>query len=86
MTDLVVNVYLQVNCASSCFCIHSLLLVELEISDYTLPTCLDAMWKFIDVQMGDAEPEQVDDEITRPELLEEQEAELQEHLNVVSIG
>lgn len=44
------------------------------------------MWKFIDIQMGDAEPEEVDDEITRPELLDEQEAELEEHLNVVSIG
>ncbi|CDH54120.1 protein fam172b-like isoform 1 [Lichtheimia corymbifera JMRC:FSU:9682] len=65
-----------------CDCLSS----ELEISDYTLPTCLDAMWKFIDVQMGDAEPEEVDDEITRPELLDEQEAELEEHLNVVSIG
>ncbi|KAI9322310.1 hypothetical protein BX666DRAFT_1893688 [Dichotomocladium elegans] len=68
-----------------CECLSS----GLEISDFTLPTCIDLMWRFIDVKMGDLPPtaaDEIDNEILSEEARQEEEKELDEHLNVVSIG
>ncbi|KAL1936363.1 hypothetical protein VTP01DRAFT_497 [Rhizomucor pusillus] len=60
---------------------------ETELSDFTLPYCVNEMMRFIGLKMGDIQTEEdVDEEISCEELLEAENAELGEHLNVVSIG
>jgi hypothetical protein len=68
-----------------CTCISS----EQEIADFTLPSCLEDILKFIFIKMGDIEPdpedEKEDPENTERELTKEEEAELSEHLDIISV-
>ncbi|KAI8890939.1 hypothetical protein K501DRAFT_235814, partial [Backusella circina FSU 941] len=72
-----------------CTCISS----EQEIADFTLPSCLEDILKFIFIKMGDVEPDEINEEDEEQgdpengdrELTQEEQAELSEHLNVISV-
>ncbi|KAG0163611.1 hypothetical protein DFQ30_011290 [Apophysomyces sp. BC1015] len=61
-----------------------------KLADFTLPTCLNEMLHFIGVKMGDVDETENEDEEAAGDqdikLTAEEEAELAEHLDVVSIG
>ncbi|KAI9023670.1 Arb2 domain-containing protein [Phycomyces nitens] len=59
-----------------------------EIADFTLPSSIKEIVKFIDIKMGDIEPEieDNDDQEEEPQLTKEEEAELKEHLSILSVG
>ncbi|KAI8143882.1 Arb2 domain-containing protein [Fennellomyces sp. T-0311] len=57
-----------------------------ELSEFTVPHSINDMMRFIDTKMGDIIVEEVDDEIVKEEdILEAEEAELEEHVRMVNI-
>lgn len=58
-----------------------------EISDFIITSCEKEIWRFLDLKMGDIEEIVVDTDFDPQAPLDEaEEAELAEHLNVVSVG
>ena len=57
-----------------------------ELAEFTVPHSINDMMRFIDTKMGDTTVEEADEEILQEEdMLEAEEAELDEHVRMVSI-
>lgn len=59
--------------------------LELEIADFTLPTMLDDIMKFIFVKMGDIEPDSVESDDDETRELSKEELEELNSMEILSV-